>query len=141
MGVRSNEMPVNPSHFGPILKLLEGEFSAIIGLNSSDFIPWCRCNKVFDLILPVPFVRANKLFDDDLSFRFGLEEADFGLSIEVIDYEKPVSSSTFDSGCKLAATANVNVDEVSCSLRAVENWPSIRLVRRSSDSTVSARPF
>ena len=134
-------MPVNPSHFGPILELLEGEFSAIIGLNSSDFIPWSRCKKVFDLACAVLFVRADKLFDDYLSFRFGSEEADFGLSIEVIYHKKPVSSSSFDSGCKLAAAADVNVDEVSYSLRAVENWSPIRFVGCSSDSTVSARLF
>ena len=84
---------MNSSHFSPKLKLLKGEFSTIIGLNCSDFISWCRRDKVFDLKLPVLFVRANKLFNNDLSFRFSPKEADFGLSIEVIDYKKLVPSS------------------------------------------------
>jgi hypothetical protein len=134
-------MPVNSSHFDPILKLLEGEFSTIVCLNSSNFIPRFRSNKVLDLTFPILFVRAEKLLDDYLSFRFGPKEAYLGLSIEVIDHEKLVSSPCFNGGCELAAAANVDVDEVSSSLRTMENWPPVRFVRCSSDSTVSARLF
>ena len=100
-----------------------------------------RCDKVLDLTLPIPFVRANKLLDSYLSFQFGSEEANFGLSIEVIDYKKLVSSPGLNSGCELAAAANIDVDEVSSSLRTVENWPSARFVGRASDSIVSVRLF
>src|SRR4051794_20810280 len=134
-------MPVNSSYFGPILKLLEGEFSTIICLNSSNFIPRFRGNEVPDLTFPILFVRAEKLLDDYLSFRFGPKEAYLGLSIEVIDHEKPVSSSSLDGGFELATAANVDVDEVSSSLRTIENWPPVRFVRCPSDSTVSARLF
>ena len=142
-------MPVNSSHFCPILELLEGEFSAIIGLNSSDFISCprdtfinlSRCDEFLDLTLPIPFVRANKLLDSYLSLRFGPKKADLGPSIEVIDHEKPVSSPGLNSGCELAAAANVDVDEVSSSLRAIENWTPTGFVRCSSDSAVSARLF
>jgi hypothetical protein len=138
-------MLVNSSYFGLILKLLEGEFSAIIGLNSTNFIPrlWilARSDYVLYLIFPVPFVRADKLLDSYLSVRFGPKEADLSLSIEVIDHKKPISSTGFNSGCELTAAANVDVDEVSSSLRTVENWTSIGLVRRASDSAVSVRLF
>jgi hypothetical protein len=100
-----------------------------------------RCDKVLDLTLPIPFVRADKLLNSYLSFRFSPKEADLGLSIEVIDHEKLVSSPSLDSGCELAAAANVDIDKVSCSLRAMENWPPARFVGCSSDGIVSARLF
>ena len=138
-------MPVNSSHFSPVLELLKGEFSAIISLNSSNFIPWlwklCGSDEVLDLTFPVLFVGAEKLLNSYLSFRLGPKEADLGPSIEVIDHKKLVSSSRLDSGCELAAAANVDIDEVSCSLRTIENWPSARFIRCSSDSTVSVRLF
>jgi hypothetical protein len=138
-------MLVNSSHFGPILKLLEGEFSTIIGLNSTNFIPrlwiFSRSDKVLYLTFPILFVRAKKLLDDYLSFRFSPKEAYLGLSIVVIDYKKLVSSSSLDGGCELAAAANIDIDEVSSSLRTMEDWPAVRFMRCPSDSIVSARLF
>jgi hypothetical protein len=114
-------MLVNSSYFGLILKLLKGEFSAIISLNSTNFIPWFRGNKVLNLIFPILFVRAKKLLNSYLSFRLSPKKADFGLSIEVIDYKKLVSSTSLDSRCELTAAANIDIDKVSYSLRAIEN--------------------
>jgi hypothetical protein len=114
-------MLVHSSYFGLILKLLKGKFSAIISLKSTNFIPRFRGNKVLNLTFPILFVRAKKLPNNYLSFRFSPKEADFGLSIEVIDHKKLVSSSSLDSGCKLATAANIDIDKVSYSLRAIEN--------------------